>query len=64
MAKYLRRGAIGLLAGLASSITLATTLGNGGLGIVLGMFVGVGYALAFRCRLPSIGCARSQSCQG
>lgn len=48
MAKYRRRGAIGLLAGLASSITLATTLGNGGLGIVLGMLVGVGYALAFR----------------
>jgi hypothetical protein len=33
MAKYLRRGAIGLLAGLASGITLATTLGNGGLGM-------------------------------
>ena len=48
MAKYLRRGAIGLLAGLTSSITLATTLGNGGLGIALGMLVGVGYALAFR----------------
>jgi NADH dehydrogenase len=48
MAKYLRRGAIGLLAGLASSVTLATTLGNGSLGIVLGMLVGVGYALAFR----------------
>jgi NADH dehydrogenase len=48
MAKYLRRGAIGLLAGLASSITLATTLGNGGLGIVLGLLVGAGYALAFR----------------
>jgi NADH dehydrogenase len=48
MAKYLRRGAIGLLAGLASSITLATTLSNGSLGIVLGMLVGVGYALAFR----------------
>jgi hypothetical protein len=27
MAKYLRRGAIGLLAGLASTIPLATTLG-------------------------------------
>ena len=48
IAKYLRRGAIGLVAGLASSITLATTLGNGGFGIVLGMLVGVGYALAFR----------------
>jgi NADH dehydrogenase len=48
MAKYLRRGAIGLFAGLASSILLATTLGNGGLGIVLGMLVGVGYALALR----------------
>jgi NADH:ubiquinone reductase (H+-translocating) len=48
MATYLRRGAIGLLAGLASSIPLATTLGNNGLGIVLGMLVGVGYALAFR----------------
>jgi hypothetical protein len=47
MAKHLRRGAIGLLAGLASSITLATTLANDGLGIVLGLLVGVGYALAF-----------------
>jgi NADH:ubiquinone reductase (H+-translocating) len=48
MAKYLRRGAIGLVAGLASGITLATSLSNGTLGIVLGMLVGVGYALAFR----------------
>jgi NADH:ubiquinone reductase (H+-translocating) len=48
MAKSLRRGAIGLVAGLASSITLATTLSNGSLGIVLGMLVGVGYALALR----------------
>ena len=47
MDKYLRRGLIGLLAGLASSLALATTLGNGGLGIGLGIFVGVGYALAF-----------------
>ena len=44
---YLRRTCIGLLAGLASSIALATTLGNSGLGIALGIFVGVGYSLAF-----------------
>jgi NADH:ubiquinone reductase (H+-translocating) len=48
MAKYLRRGAIGLVAGLASGIALATTLSNASLGIVLGLLVGVGYALAFR----------------
>jgi NADH dehydrogenase len=48
MATYRRRIAIGLLAGLACSITLATTMRNSGLGIVLGMLVGVGYALAFR----------------
>jgi NADH dehydrogenase len=47
MARYRRRGFIGLLAGLASSIPLATTLHNGVVGIVLGILVGVGYALAF-----------------
>ncbi|MCH7911850.1 MAG: FAD-dependent oxidoreductase, partial [Deltaproteobacteria bacterium] len=44
---YLRRACIGLLAGLASSIALAATLNNSGLGIALGIFVGVGYSLAF-----------------
>jgi hypothetical protein len=47
MAKYLRRAAIGVVAGLASSITLAKTLSNVSLGIVLGM-MGVGYALVLR----------------
>jgi len=47
MNKYLRRGIIGLLCGLASSVLLAATLRNGALGILLGVLVGVGYALAF-----------------
>ena len=48
MDKYLRRSLIGLLAGLTSSIALAATLDNAGLGIILGIVAGVGYALAFR----------------
>lgn len=49
MNKYRRRGLMGLLAGLASSVALVTTIGNdsfgiGGLCVVLGMLVGVGYA--------------------
>jgi len=48
MNRYLRRGVIGLLAGLASSILLAATLHDSGLGVVLGCIVGVSYALVFR----------------
>lgn len=47
MNKYLRCGIIGLLCGLASSVLLAATLRNGALGVLLGVLVGVGYALAF-----------------
>src|SRR5882724_10372469 len=47
MARYRRRSCIGLLAGVASTIPLATTLPNGVVGIVFGLLVGVGYALAF-----------------
>ena len=47
MARYLRRGCIGLLAGVASTIPLAATLPNEALGIVFGLLVGMGYALAF-----------------
>lgn len=47
MNKYRRRGLIGLLAGLVSSVALVTTIGSGGLGIVLGMLIGVGYAIGF-----------------
>ena len=47
MARYRRRGGIGLLAGLASTVLLATTLPNAVVGIVFGLPVGVGYALAF-----------------
>jgi hypothetical protein len=45
---HTRRGAIGLLAGLASSAVLAATLGNGAAALVLGGLLGAGYALAFR----------------
>ncbi len=45
--KIRRRGVIGLLAGLVSSSALIATLSSDGLGIVLGVLIGVGYALAF-----------------
>ncbi len=45
---YVRRGAIGLLAGLVSSLLLATTLHRVGTALVLGSVVGIGYAVAFR----------------
>ena len=47
MASYRRRGCIGLLAGVASTIPLTTTLPNRVVGIVFGLLVGMGYALAF-----------------
>ena len=47
MDAFVRRASIGLLAGLASSIALASTLSNSGLGIALGVLVGLGYSLAF-----------------
>jgi NADH dehydrogenase len=46
--KYVRRAAIGLLAGGASSVVLATTLNYPFLGVLLGVLLGAGYALAFR----------------
>jgi NADH dehydrogenase len=46
--KYVRRAVIGLLAGVASSVVLAATLGNALLGLFLGTLAGIGYALAFR----------------
>ena len=48
MNKYVRRAVIGLLAGGASSVVLAATLGNALLGLLLGILAGIGYALAFR----------------
>ncbi len=47
MNKYRRRGLIGLLAGLVSSVALVTTIGSGGLSIGLGMLIGLGYAIGF-----------------
>jgi NADH:quinone reductase (non-electrogenic) len=44
----LRRGSIGLLAGLISSLVLAITLENKPLGVVIGIVIGVGFGLAFR----------------
>jgi len=43
-----RRGMIGLLAGLASSVVIVATLGHGAVALVLGGLLGVGYALALR----------------
>ncbi|MDQ3639689.1 MAG: FAD-dependent oxidoreductase, partial [Actinomycetota bacterium] len=48
MNRYVRRAVIGLLAGVASSGILATTLGGVVPGLLLGTLVGIGYALAFR----------------
>src|SRR6266508_85913 len=48
MRTYLRRGVVGLAAGLASSVLLAATLGGSGLGVILGVLTGTAYALAFR----------------
>jgi NADH dehydrogenase len=48
MNKYIRRAGIGLVAGLLSSVALATTVKPTWLGLLLGCVLGVGYALAFR----------------
>lgn len=48
MNKYVRRGLIGLSAGLVSSIALVATLSHSLLGVVLGIVIGVGYGVAFR----------------
>ena len=47
MNRYVRRAAIGLLAGAASSVVLAATLDSAILGLLLGTLAGIGYALAF-----------------
>ncbi len=48
MNKYVRRGSIGLLAGLICCVILIATLHNSLGGILLGSIVGIGYACAFR----------------
>jgi NADH dehydrogenase len=48
MDRYIRRGMIGLLAGLVSSLALAFTLGDWVFGVALGILVGLGYGLSFR----------------
>src|SRR5574337_402261 len=48
MNKYLRRGFVGLLAGLLSSVALTATLGDPLIGVVFGTLTGMAYALAFR----------------
>lgn len=48
MSNYLRRGAIGLVAGIASSAALVATLDNVFFGAALGALVGVAYGLAFK----------------
>ena len=47
MNKYVRRAAIGLLAGRISSVILEITLHNSIMSIFLGILVGCVYALAF-----------------
>jgi NADH dehydrogenase len=48
MIRFVRRGLIGLLAGLASSAALVSTLGNTPQALCLSLVIGVGYAMAFR----------------
>jgi hypothetical protein len=48
MSTYLRRGLIGPLAGLAGSSALAATLGHPLVALILGITVGVAYAMGFR----------------
>ena len=48
MNRYVRRGAIGLLAGLISGLALAITFANPVAGLLVGALVGMGYAEAFR----------------
>jgi NADH:ubiquinone reductase (H+-translocating) len=47
-ATYLRRSAIGILAGLVAGTALVATLGHPLLGVSLGILIAVGYAVAFR----------------
>ena len=48
MGKYLRRGLIGIIAGVVSSAALVATSGQLFSGLLLGTLVGLAYALAFR----------------
>src|SRR5947209_3018184 len=48
MNPYLRRGGIGLLAGVVSSTVLVATLSNGVVAVLLGGLLGCGYALVAR----------------
>ncbi len=48
MNKYVRRGAIGMLAGGVGSVVLTATQGDGLQGLFLGIVVGACYALSFR----------------
>lgn len=48
IAKYLRRGFLGLIAGLIGSVILVATLENIGLSIGLGIIIGIFYSLALR----------------
>jgi NADH dehydrogenase len=45
---YLRRGCIGLFAGLISSVIVVATMHNGIVDVILGMVIGAGYASVFR----------------
>ena len=50
MNTYVRRCALGMFAGLVSSVVLAVALGNGLVGVVLGTAIGLGYGLAIEPR--------------
>ena len=52
MDRYIRRGIIGMLAGLVSGMILELTLHVHGYGAILGLVIGIGYGLAFR---PALG---------
>src|SRR5215469_16740700 len=48
ISRFVRRSLIGVLAGLASSAALVSTLGNTRLALGLALAIGAGYAMAFR----------------
>jgi NADH dehydrogenase len=53
ISRFVRRSLIGVLAGLASSAALVSTLGNTPLALGLALVIGAGYAMAFRLRQNS-----------
>ena len=54
MDRYIRRGIIGMLAGLVSGMILELTLHVHGYGAILGLVIGIGYGLAEKTWLSAL----------